>query len=436
MKFLKDFGKTPHVFRDPIYGFIKLNDAELKIIDTPLFQRLRRISQLALTKYVYPSAEHSRFAHSLGVLQAATNIFINIYNNSDKSTFPKKSKDIATYLQILRFAALLHDIGHTPFSHAAETALLNDKIKHEDLSKYITEKYSDISSIIKEQGIDPKIVGNIFIKQSVPEFLTLQNIVTGHFDVDRADYLLRDSHACGVKYGQYDYHRYIQAFLLAKNKEWHIKLCIEEKNIYVIEAFLMARYHYNLQVPFHRTRVGYDIVLKKYISELKEKGRLPSFITTDNTGKNIKELDTDKFELLDDYSIFEHIKKDSKKGNRWAKILMRQGHIVPIFDQIVNNYKINSQHKQILSALEDKNLRENEDFFSYEEKMKVSKLFEEAEDSATALNIIKSGNKMENIIYNSNILSQLVRPIEILRVYVVEKHKEQAIKIAQKILKN
>ncbi|MBW1617009.1 MAG: HD domain-containing protein [Deltaproteobacteria bacterium] len=440
MKFLKDFGKTPHVFRDPIYGFIKLNNSELEIIDTPLFQRLRRISQLALTKYVYPCAEHSRFAHSLGVLHTATNFFINIYKKSDKSLFPTASEDIARHLKILRFAALLHDIGHLPFSHAAEKVFFKHDITHEELSQFIIEKYSPITDIITKSGVKPKDVSNILGESPPTELLKiLKKIISGQLDADRADYLLRDSYSCGVKYGEYDYHRYVNSFLLKKNEKDMLQLCIEEKNIYVIESFLMARYHYNLQVPFHRTRAGYDIILKKYIETSKEE---KEFIEYDEN--NIAKLHEDVFELFDDYKIFEKIKIDSQKNNIWAKMLMRQGHITPIFDHIdtdrISANKDNelyNRYKYMLKGLKDKKLKENEDFFRYEKKVEISKLLEQVhnKDDDTDkkklynLGVIGNENEPEDILKYSNILNQLKKPIMILRIYILNQHKELGAKI-------
>ncbi len=433
---LKHFGKTPHKFRDPIYGFIELNEAELKIIDTPLFQRLRRIHQLALTKYVYPTAEHSRFTHSLGVLQSATNIFLNIYRNSDKNIFSSDMEEAANKLQILRFAALLHDIGHLPFSHATEKVILKNEIGHEQLGKFIIEKYSPIKDVIKKKGINPpNIVGNLLTDAPLPtEYLILKNIISGQLDADRADYLLRDSYVCGVKYGEYDYNRYIQSFFLKQNKDGIIQLCVEEKNIYLVESFLLARYHYNLQVPYHRTRVGYDIILKKYIESLKERENLPIIITYDENG-NILKLNEELFELFDDYNIFEKIKIDSKKDNIWAKMLMRQGHIIPIFDHIKTQ---DNEHiyKDILYKLKKDSLKENKNFFRYEKELNVSNLLQQTENlnentGYTLGLIVNNREKPENILNYSNILNQLVRPIEILRIYVLKEHLEKAQKICK-----
>ena len=441
MDLLKNFGDRKHRFRDPIYGFIELNDSELKIIDTPIFQRLRRVHQLALTKYVYPSAEHSRFTHSMGVMQVATEIFLNIYRNSDHGLLSKKTGDltgdIANRLQILRFATLLHDIGHLPFSHAAEKLILDHKASHEQLGQHIIKNYSPIKQAIEEKGIDPKIVAMLLGDKPLADYFILKNIVSGQLDADRADYLLRDSYTCGVKYGEYDYKRYIQSFFLKENKNGQPQLCIEEKNIYLVEAFLMARYHYNLQVPYHRTRSGYDIALRKYIEHLKGKDRFPEFVKFDQNN-NIDSLDFDQFELFDDYSIFEMVKTDYKKdGNIWAKMLMRQEHLLPIFDHIKTIGGDNfHQYKKIIKDLKDKDLIEEQDFFRFTKTLTVSKLLQKREDgsddSSPLSLIVNDRSEPENILDYSNILSQLGKPIEIFRIYTLKEHKETALDLSKK----
>ena len=142
MNIVKDL-QLKHRIRDPLYGFIRLNDLELKIIDLPIFQRLRRISQLALTKYVYPTAEHSRFVHSLGVLEAVTRILTEILYRDDGQKYSVDE------IQQIRLAALLHDIGHLPFSHATEKILL-DKGSHEEISIKIIETHSPLVDLLRE----------------------------------------------------------------------------------------------------------------------------------------------------------------------------------------------------------------------------------------------------------------------------------------------
>lgn len=279
MKYLSEIG-VKHRFRDPLYGYVWLTEEERRIIDTPLFQRLRRIHQLALTKYVYPTAEHSRFVHSLGVVHCATAIFSGLFEHQ-LTTISKA--DLTRMLKLLRFAALLHDIGHLPFSHATEKVLL-DSISHEDVSQFIIRNYQPIVDILEE---DAPIVASILSSKVKKKYKILHEIISGNLDADRADYLLRDSYYCGVKYGEYDFVRYAQSFGARDDIDNYLRLIVNERDIFVIESFLVARYHYTLQVPYHRTRTGYDLALDVYLKEKKQKGELKNFIVSVHPGMYI-----------------------------------------------------------------------------------------------------------------------------------------------------
>lgn len=296
--------KLKHRIRDPLYGYVRLNDLELQIIDLPIFQRLRRISQLALTKYVYPSAEHSRFVHSLGVLEAVTRILIEILHRDDGHGYSLND------IQEIRLAALLHDIGHLPFSHATEDILLDNGKKHEDISIKIIETYQPLKNIIEQNSIRLNNIIEIITKKDNNK---KYDLISGAFDADRADYLRRDSYMCGVEYGNYDFIRYISSLKYNGLTEQYI---INEDDIYTVESFIAARYNYNQQVVYHRTRVGYNIVIREYIKELLLRN-------IENINKiDIDNLNLDKFIWFDDYTFIEQAKKDIQntllQGNTWA----------------------------------------------------------------------------------------------------------------------
>ena len=267
--------------RDPIYGYIPITKEEQAIIDTPLFQRLRRIHQLALTKYIYPMAENSRFVHSLGAMHCATALFAGAFKD-------RKLEEENNCVN-LRFAALLHDVGHLPFSHAVESQLLaaekggkpKVKIKHEQVGQFLIENHPDFKEIL--EGKAGAIVRILSKDEQRPKERILNEFISGQLDADRADYLLRDSHSCGVQYGMYDFERYISAFS-AHYRNGKYQLEVKERDIFVIESFLLARYHYNLQVPYHRTRTGFDLILNRYIQDVKERGDIPQLIDRNEDG--------------------------------------------------------------------------------------------------------------------------------------------------------
>ena len=426
-------------FRDPIYGYIWLSDDEVTIIDTPIFQRLRRIQQLALTKYVFPTAEHSRFVHSLGVLQCATNIFLELLKKN-KKTFLKiiKDKELIKFFKILRFGALLHDIGHLPFSHACEKALLPPGLTHEHISQYIIKNDSKIKEIIEKNDISTKVISSL-LGDDVPiyKYSIIKEIISGVFDADRADYLLRDSYNCGVAYGHYDYIRYISSFQIGDDIP---RLNIEDGSIQVLETFLLARHQYNMQIPYHRTRTGIDRVLEEYIKYLREEERLKKIVQKKNN-KTIK-VDLERFLFFDEFEFFQEIKKDYKKNNHLAKILLREEHLVPVMDKIGIEKEILRNYGEFLVKLEEKGFKENQHFIVYKKMgLKIHSLVSESEEEQNKKHIPrvidKQGEFLGNIIELSPILKALEnKPINIVRIYVFKEYQEKAFKILAEFKKH
>uniref|UniRef100_A0A7C3YM10 HD domain-containing protein n=1 Tax=Geoglobus ahangari TaxID=113653 RepID=A0A7C3YM10_9EURY len=203
--------KTIH---DVIHGSIKLNEWQLEIIDTPTFQRLRRIKQLGFAHLVYPGANHTRFEHSLGAMHVAS----KITNNEE-----------------IVAAALIHDIGHTPFSHSTENTLKKYlKSRHEDIKDII--KNSEIKDVLEKYGMNWKLVVKNVTKPPV----------SGVIDVDRIDYLLRDSHYTGVAYGIIDADRLLDKIVFDGRE-----IYIERGGIRAAESFLISRYLMYSTVYYH-----------------------------------------------------------------------------------------------------------------------------------------------------------------------------------------
>ena len=268
------------------------------------------------------------------------------------------------------------------------------------------------------------------------EYYYIKRFISGEFDADRADYLLRDSYLCGVKYGLYDYLRYVGSFKFIKdnNKDSGFNIGISSKNIHAIESFILARHYYNIQIPYHRTRVGYDIILRKFIEINKEKLFNISGINLDNNELNI---DFDKFVYFDDYTIFEEIKKSDKEKNLYASILMRKDRLHPVFDREVtneNNEKIKSLLVKYIEELKNNGLSEEKDFFKYENKLSIHKIPgnpDEEKDGNKKYPIVDDDGRNEgSLIDYSPIFKNLANsPIYLYRVYVVSNHLDIAKKI-------
>jgi HD superfamily phosphohydrolase len=234
----------------------------------------------------------------------STKIFANYFSKTQVN-----SDELNNFFLTLRFTAFLHDIGHLPFSHACEKALLPNGIRHEHVSQYIVLNHPVIKSILEKNEVKPAIVSALYKGYVSTKFNIIKKIVSGIFDADRADYLLRDSYNCGVTYGSYDYIRYVSSFNLSKADGKDLILTIEEGNIHVLESFLLARYHYNMQVPFHRTRTGLDRTLEIYMKHLKSLDRLPDLKMKTVLPGLIEEFDLERFTFFDDYEIFRAVRR-------------------------------------------------------------------------------------------------------------------------------
>ncbi len=249
-------GAIKRIF-DEVHGYIDLMEIELKIIDSPIFQRLRYIKQLATAWYVYPGATHTRFSHSLGSMHimglVATRLMEQgyIYDPDD--------------IQLLRLAALLHDIGHTPFSHAIEPFYRNTiSLDHEEISKIIISENRDIKEILSFYGYDPnKIIAILEGRYREPLY---NQLLSSDLDVDRMDYLIRDALHTGVTYGSIDLHRIIATLVV----DGEGNLAILDKGIDALENFYMARMHMYKAVYYHKTLVGYELILRKIYELLCE----------------------------------------------------------------------------------------------------------------------------------------------------------------------
>jgi uncharacterized protein len=287
------------IFNDPIYGLIRFNhDVLYEIIDHPYFQRLRRISQQALSHYVYPGALHTRFQHALGALHLMTRALDTI-----KSKGVEISDD---EYEAGCVAILLHDIGHGPFSHALEHALAD--VHHENISLLLIQKISE------ELGKDFTMAIQIFKGAYHRPFL--HQLVSGQIDVDRMDYLTRDSFYSGVAEGIIGYDRIITMMNVVNDQ-----LVIEEKGIYSVEKFLMARRLMYWQVYLHKTVISAEVMLisilkrARYLSRkgaaIPSSDELTFFLNTPGDNQNIiGHPDFLKnFVLLDDMDILWMIKK-------------------------------------------------------------------------------------------------------------------------------
>lgn len=323
------------IINDPIYGCIGLSKLEVRLLDTRAMQRLRRIRQMGFSSYVFPSGEHSRFVHSLGVLYIMGRMCNELYRqygevNADGINFSIED------VRIVRIAALLHDVGHFPFSHLSEVVysyidnktnsslMLNDNalekdIKntddnlissianygkhkqhdHEHLGAEIIKKDKEISVILDEAGIDKDTIGKIIYGDGSVNPIYAQ-LLHSSLDADRLDYLLRDSRQAGVVFGKIELDYIIRQIRI---KSVHLKngninlIVFDQRGQHAIEHFLMGRYFHYTQVVMHKTSMAIEAVAKALLYKMLESHNGEFFSSYE---KIVEKIGTDEFYGLTD----------------------------------------------------------------------------------------------------------------------------------------
>src|SRR5216117_1662116 len=286
---------SERIYRDPVHNIIRLrtdtNEGELmmRLIDTPEFQRLRRIKQLGLGLYTYQGAEHSRFTHSLGAFHLMTRVLDRL---GEKHKFDAGDRAAA------RAAALLHDVGHGSFSHVMEKVL---GFHHEKWTvEVVLSEATEIGQLLRSYSADlPAKVAAIIEGDFQPA--ALAQLVSSQLDVDRMDYLLRDSLMTGAKYGLFDLEWIINALQIDEQGD---RIYVAARGIFAVEEYLQARYYMFRQVYFHRTLRSAEAVLRSALRRALE-------LTAD--GKNVWHASGTSFEKVlrrESLTITEHFQID------------------------------------------------------------------------------------------------------------------------------
>ncbi|MBY8996851.1 MAG: HD domain-containing protein [Candidatus Thorarchaeota archaeon] len=280
---------------DPIHGFIGITETEAKIINSLPYQRLRRIKQLSGGHFVYPTAEHTRFGHCIGVMYLA--------GLSGRRLLGRLGLGDQK-LQEVRIAGLLHDIGHGPFSHVFEEVLIEKRgMNHEDVTEWIILK-SEIGDLLEADGISKKRIGDLVRgRQKTKKDKVIAGIVAGQIDSDKMDYLIRDSFYCGVNYGLVDIHRLIDSIEITKDYQMQFDIAARG----ALESFLVARYEMFLNVYYHKTVRSVEVMLVKLIDAADKILELTSFSTPE------------EFLELDDMSLISRVRSINPSESEDAK---------------------------------------------------------------------------------------------------------------------
>ncbi len=273
--------------KDPVHGYVYVTEAEKTIIDSYPMQRLRRLRQLAGSEYVYPGANHTRFEHCVGVMYLAGKVM----ESPNISRVATDDEAAST-----RIAALLHDVGHGPFSHVFEHLLIRDLDKtHEDLTSWIVEK-SEVSDKLAKMGYSSSEIAKLAVgKLHKPNRAFLDQVISSAVDVDKQDFIVRDTYHTGAEYGFIDVFRLIHALdVLGEN------LAVELGALSALESFIIARIESFKSIYFHRVGRAAQIMLAKAMEKANEELGLTAFKTPE------------EYLAMDDYTVWAAAKKCEK----------------------------------------------------------------------------------------------------------------------------
>lgn len=402
--------------RDPVYGFIKFNKWEREIINHPVFQRLRRIRQLGLTDLIYPGAMHTRFEHSLGVMHLATKMYEAIVEKEENKRILKDYLDfdeagLQRDRQIVRLAALLHDVGHSPFSHASEELFplnpqTNKRYKHEDYTVAIIK--DPLKDVIENHPLNSnynikvdEIVG--LIEGTGGRISFWKILISSQLDADRGDYLLRDSLHIGVKYGVYDVNRLLVTLSLGIDPESKEPILgIEEGGWHVAESLIIARYQMFTQVYYHKTRRAYDFMLKEAIKEAVEEYPSP-----------------DKIEDFLEYDDFELWKLMESKSD-WFKKIKKRNHI-----RMIVETKETPIQEEIEKIEKIKGVLHDNDVWYWEDTPVEAKSWYKIKDDEE-IKIIAENKEALPLSEYSVLVKSLKKQFAKTRIYVKPEDKDKA----------
>lgn len=381
------------IFNDPIYGFITIpNTLIYDLIQHPYFQRLRRISQMGMTYLVYPGAHHTRFHHALGCLHIMQKA---VQTLRFKSVLLSEEEENALYVAIL-----LHDIGHGPFSHAMEHSIV-ENIHHEELSLLFMEQLND--------EFDGKLALAIQIFKGQYHRKFMLQLISSQLDMDRMDYLRRDSFYSGVAEGNINSERLIQMMNVQDDY-----LVIEEKGIYSVEKFLMARRLMYWQVYLHKTSVVAELILTKILKrakELTQKGiileaskPLLYFMHNKVTLEQFNFETLNTFAQLDDYDVLSAIKnwqyhEDFVLSTLCKMIINRDLLKIKMVEEKPSKEIIDSYKKAYLNLhkLTDKEV----DYFIFKGRIKNQAYSKDSEP----IRIVKKDKTIEDVVEASDQLN-------------------------------
>jgi len=394
---------------DPIHDFIRVHDTELKIIDSPIFQRLRRIRQLSGAHLTYPSAQHSRFEHSLGVMHIAGQAAMSLKEKGFLKT---------DQIQEIRLAALLHDVGHGPFSHLFEEVLqIKKKISHEEIGKKIIQE-SEIGDILSKSGFDKKHITKLAF--GYPKYRFVNEIISGSLSADMMDYLQRDGYFTGAEHAKIDHKRIIQSLDV-----YRTKLALEKSALYSFESMILSRYQMFKAVYFHKTVRSAEVMMLESIR-----------LADDDCGFTDLNLDdytklTDEFVIAQILALPDHT-SEQRRAKKFATDYQNRRLLKCVYEKIMTQKS--GQSEQIRDKIAKKSKINKDDIF-VDTSGTFSVPLTPAKEKTKSITLITHSKKPKEIPFSKiPVVSSMAESMNILRVYTLDNNRKKVEMAAKSIL--
>lgn len=394
---------------DPIHDFIRVHDTELKIIDSPIFQRLRRIRQLSGAHLTYPSAQHSRFEHSLGVMHIAGQAAISLKEKGFLKT---------DQIQEIRLAALLHDVGHGPFSHLFEEVLqIKKKISHEEIGKKIIQE-SEIGDILSKSGFDKKHITKLAF--GYPKYRFVNEIISGSLSADMMDYLQRDGYFTGAEHAKIDHKRIIQSLDV-----YRTKLALEKSALYSFESMILSRYQMFKAVYFHKTVRSAEVMMLESIR-----------LADDDCGFTDLNLDdytklTDEFVIAQILALPNHT-SEQRRAKKFATDYQNRRLLKCVYEKIMTQ---KSDHSEQIRDKIAKKSKTNKDDIFVDTSGTFSVPLTPAKEKTKSITLITHSKKPTEIPFSKiPVVSSMAESMNILRVYTLDNNRKKVEMAAKSIL--
>ena len=401
---------------DPIHDFIRVHGVELKIIDNPIFQRLRRIRQLSGAHLTYPGAQHTRFEHSLGVMHIA-----------GQAGHALQEKEIIKSYDIdnLRLSALLHDIGHGPFSHLFEEVIQRKgKKSHEEIGKKLILK-TEIGDIISQSGFDKKFITTLAFGNSKLQFMN--EMISGALSADIMDYLLRDGYYTGAEHAKIDHKRITQSLDVFQKK-----LALEKSALYSFESMMHSRYQMFKAVYFHKTVRSAEVMLLESIRLAYDELGFSSLTLADYIKLTDDLLLTKLLQLPSDTA-------DLKRAKQFALDYQNRDLFKCVFEKMVST-KENLSNKKISSIrteLSKKSKVDENEIFVDSSITPSIPLSPSKKESKSIILVTRSDHKIhakQIPISEIPLVSTMSGFMNILRIYTPRKNRKKVEIAAKSIL--